>query len=214
MADGTTKQIEDVQAGDFVTATDPETGESGSRRVIDTIVGGGKKELVDVSVDGSVITATGGHPFWVDGEGRWVDADDLAVGDRLLVSDGSTVAIDGIADRVAVQQVHNLTVDGIHTYYVIANDSAVVVHNQGGPCLDAIKIAQHADEAAHVVPGVDDLAQYVDDVLKTPGTDITRGRTAWWDPDTGAVVIREADGNGTVFVPDRGYDYYLDLLAE
>jgi hypothetical protein len=64
------------------------------------------------------------------------------------------------------------------------------------------------------VPGVDDLTQCVDDVLKTPGTSITRCRTAWWAPSAGAVVIREADAYGTVFVPDRGYDYYVDLLAE
>ena len=37
MADGTTERIDDVQIGDMVMATDPETGERGPRRVTDTI---------------------------------------------------------------------------------------------------------------------------------------------------------------------------------
>lgn len=27
---------------------------------------------------------------------------------------------------------HNLTVDGLHTYYVLAGDTPVLVHNEGG----------------------------------------------------------------------------------
>ena len=129
MADGTTKPIEDVEIGDYVWATDPETGEAGPRRVVDTIVGGGTKELVDINIVGSTITATDQHPFWVDDRGRWIDAGDLHAGDVLLLADGSTVTVDGVGERVAVQRVHNLTVDGIHTYHVVVDDSAVLVHN-------------------------------------------------------------------------------------
>ena len=32
---------------------------------------------------------------------------------------------------------------------------------------------------------------------------------SWRDPEKGAVVIRNPDGNGTTFVPDKGIDYYL-----
>jgi len=129
MADGTTKPIEDVQVGDLVLATDPETGEQGPRRVTDLIVGEGLKELVDVEVDGEIITATDGHPFWVDDEGRWVDADDLETGDRLLLADGTTVAVDSVRERTEVRRVHNLTVEGIHTYHVLVGDEPVLVHN-------------------------------------------------------------------------------------
>jgi len=129
MADGTAKPIEDVQVGDLVMATDPEAGEKGPRRVADLIVGDGLKELVDVEIEGEVITATGGHPFWVDDQGRWVDADDLDVGDLLLTSDGITVAVEGVRTRREVRRVHNLTVEGIHTYHVVVNDSSVLVHN-------------------------------------------------------------------------------------
>jgi len=133
MADGSTKPIEDVEIGDWVWATDPETGETGPRQVVDTIVGDGEKKLVDLEVLGDTIIATDGHPFWVDSEGRWVDADDLEVGDQLLLADGRRSAITAIDERSGVQRVHNLTVDGIHTYYVEAADEHVLVHNSG-PC--------------------------------------------------------------------------------
>lgn len=129
MEGGLKKPIADIQIGDMVMATDPETGERGSRRVTDTIVGAGVKELVDIEIDGHVVTATDRHPFWIDDVGRWVDAEDLEAGDILLLADGDTVAIDSVREYTELRRVHNLTVDGIHTYYVLAGDDPVLVHN-------------------------------------------------------------------------------------
>lgn len=72
MGDGTTRLIADVRVGDMVLTADPQTGERGPRAVTDTIIGDGMKELVDIEINGQVITATDRHPFWVDDEGRWV----------------------------------------------------------------------------------------------------------------------------------------------
>lgn len=129
MADGTTKPIADVRVGEIVVAADPVTGERGPRRVTDTVVGDGVKELVDIEIDGYVITATDRHPFWVDDEGRWVDAEDLRAGDVLLLASGDTVTVDAVRERTEIRRVHNLTVDGIHTYYVLAGSDPVLVHN-------------------------------------------------------------------------------------
>src|SRR5690606_7856107 len=73
LADGSTKPIEEVELGDRVLATDPDTGESEPQKVVATIVGHGEKDLVEVTVDVdgdagdavSTITATAEHPFWV-----------------------------------------------------------------------------------------------------------------------------------------------------
>ena len=129
MADGSTKPIEDVEVGDWVWAADPETGEQGARQVTDLITGEGDKQLVDIVIDGDTVTATHGHPFWVNDQGQWIDAEDLQSGDLLLLADGSTIAVDRVTERNAVQKVHNLTVDGIHTYFVVAGDDEVLVHN-------------------------------------------------------------------------------------
>lgn len=94
MADGTTKPIEDVENGDKVVATDPETGETAVETVTAEIVGEGVKHLVKVTVaigDGertAQVTATEGHPFWVQELGEWVDATDLRSGEWLRTSAG------------------------------------------------------------------------------------------------------------------------------
>lgn len=58
MADGTVEEIEDVRRGERVWATDPVTGTTSGRPVVDTIVGHGAKRLVDVVVAGGAVTAT------------------------------------------------------------------------------------------------------------------------------------------------------------
>jgi hypothetical protein len=129
MADGSSKPIEDTEVGDQVWATDPETGEAGPRRVTDLIEGDGTKHLVDIEIATAVITATDGHPFWVDDKGQWVDAEDLEAGDVLLLADQTTVAVKTVRERTAAQQVHNLTVEDIHTYHVLAATNPILVHN-------------------------------------------------------------------------------------
>jgi len=129
MADGSTKAIEEVDVGDLVVAADPESGEQGVRPVTDLIVGEGVKHLIDIEVDGHLVTATDHHPFWVDDQGRWVDAEDLEPGDVLLLASGATVEVDAVRQRTEVRRVHNLTVEGIHTYHVLVGDQPVLVHN-------------------------------------------------------------------------------------
>jgi hypothetical protein len=127
---GCTKPIEDIGVGDLVWATDPETGEVGPRPVTDLIVGTGDKTLVDITIDGDTITATDEHPFWVNNQGQWVDAEDLQPGDLLLGSSGATISIDDVTvRRVADEAVHNLTVADLRTYHVQTGPHAVLVHN-------------------------------------------------------------------------------------
>jgi hypothetical protein len=155
MADGTVKPIEKVKVGDEVTATDPTTGRTDRRKVTREIVGSGDKALVEVRIDvdgpsgarTATITATDGHPFWVDDPGSWTDAGSLQPGDLLLAPDGSRVRVVAVAAYHARATVHNLTVDDLHTYYVVAGDQALLVHNCG-------------DTAKH---DVDELADSLDD---------------------------------------------------
>ncbi|EHR62585.1 RHS repeat-associated core domain-containing protein [Saccharomonospora cyanea] len=94
LADGSVKSIEEV--GDRVWATDPETGEEGPRTVVATITSSGIKELVEITVDvdgadgdkTATVVATAEHPFWVDDQGHWLHADQLALGSELLTADG------------------------------------------------------------------------------------------------------------------------------
>jgi hypothetical protein len=138
MADGSTKPIEDVETGDKVLATDPQTGETTAETVTAEIKGEGLKHLVKLTVDtdGSegtatdMITATDGHPFWVPELGEWIDATDLKSGQWLRTSAGTLVQITAVEHRTSDSvSVHNLTVDDAHTYYALAGAIPVLVHN-------------------------------------------------------------------------------------
>jgi hypothetical protein len=214
MADGTTKKIKDIETGDLVWAKDPLSGTAGPRRVTATIVGHGTKRLVEIGIDGRTVVATDGHPFWIEDQEQWVDAEDLQVKDLLVTPSGAAVKIDSTTAATRTATVHNLSVSGLHTYFVLAGRTPLLVHN----CSDeawaiAAKAAGHIDD----IPGVnniDELAHYVDDVMSRPGYDLSRGRTAWWDPDRGVMVIRDARHTGSVYRPTDGYDYFLRTINE
>ncbi|TLQ43820.1 Rhs family-like protein [Streptomyces marianii] len=141
MADGSTKPIEKVKAGDQVVATDPKTGKTSVQTAAATIVGKGSKDLVRITLkvhDGSTsteprtttVTATAGHPFWVPSLRVWVDAGALNPGQWVQASSGAWIQISTVEAWTAHKAtVHNLTVTDVHTYYVLAGATPVLVHN-------------------------------------------------------------------------------------
>ncbi len=124
MADGSTKPIEDLQTGDEVVATNPETGETAVKTVTATILTETDKSYVDVTVsteDGArTIVTTDHHPFWAESEKAWLDAGELKPGMALRTETGTTVSVIGTRSYEAHQNTYNLTVADLHTYYVLA----------------------------------------------------------------------------------------------
>ncbi|HEY4025221.1 MAG TPA: polymorphic toxin-type HINT domain-containing protein [Candidatus Dormibacteraeota bacterium] len=139
LADGRHKRIEDVQPGDEVLATDPTTGRTEARPVTDVIVGQGQKQLVSIGIasgsggGGGTIVATSGHPFWLPERHRWADAGDLRPGDLLQTAEGASARVSAVQAWSQTARVFNLTVDGIHTFYVAAGAGDVLVHNCAAP---------------------------------------------------------------------------------
>ncbi|MFF8017926.1 pre-toxin TG domain-containing protein [Streptomyces sp. NPDC007929] len=137
MGDGSTTPIERVREGDEVLATDPATGSTRAEPVTDLITGSGHKRLITLTVDTDgtagqrtdTVTATDRHPFWTPGPDLWTDAIDLTAGTELRTSTGAEAEITAVATRTAEQTVHNLTVAGTHTYYVLAGSTPLLVHN-------------------------------------------------------------------------------------
>ncbi|MET7334213.1 DNRLRE domain-containing protein [Nonomuraea sp. NPDC005650] len=163
MADGSTKPISEIQVGDEVLATDPETGETVAKPVIDLIVGDGAKNLVQITVESEagpaqesqdgIVVATDMHPFWVTDLKQWVPATDLSAGMLLRTSAGTLVRVKAIKRWTTQQRVHNLTVADLHTYYVVAGATPVLVHNCGNLAEDAAKfpgLAHTLDEHVNV----------------------------------------------------------------
>jgi RHS repeat-associated protein len=139
MADGSYKAIEEIQLGELVLATDPETGYTAVQPVTALITGDGLKNLVhigtDTDADGNLewVTATANHPFYVPDRG-WVDADNLTIGDLLISDDGTLIEIFELDSETRVAIVHNLTVDVIHTYYIVFGKQTALTHNTNPAC--------------------------------------------------------------------------------
>jgi hypothetical protein len=73
--------VEEVEVGDEVLATDPESGKTVAKPVIAVITGTGEKNLVQLTVtaegsedESGVVIATDRHPLWVPALRRWVKA--------------------------------------------------------------------------------------------------------------------------------------------
>lgn len=124
--DGSTP-IEDIEIGDYVWATDPETNETNLKRVVNTFVRE-SYDLIHIKVNGEYITTTPTHPFWVPEKG-WIDAVNLRTGDRLQLLNGKCAIIEQVQHEVLELPilVYNFEVEDFHTYYV--TESAILVHN-------------------------------------------------------------------------------------
>ncbi|MFJ9710558.1 polymorphic toxin-type HINT domain-containing protein [Streptomyces sp. NPDC101234] len=140
MADGTTKPIEDVKTGDKVLATDPKTGRTEVKTVTAEILGRGLKHLVRITLTVKdkkggkrtvSVTATDGHPFWSADLRRWIDAGDLRTAERLTTAAGTEIRITAVRHWTQPATVRNITVADLHTYYVLAGATPVLVHNAG-----------------------------------------------------------------------------------
>ncbi|WP_407841416.1 HYD1 signature containing ADP-ribosyltransferase family protein [Streptomyces sp. DSM 116496] len=133
MADGTTKKIEDIAVGDEVSATDPQTGDTKPRPVTELIRSEGEKHLNEISIETPTgvqkITATREHPFWSHSHKNWINAGELKPGTELLTNEGKIAKVAENRPFTETVKTYNFTVEDLHTYYALAGDTPILVHN-------------------------------------------------------------------------------------
>ena len=136
MADGRTKPISDVEVGDLVQAVDPEHSQNRTSQSVTNLHLNRDTYLADITVvaDGhsAILHTTQNHPFWDHTLGHWVPARELQPGHQLGTPDGSLVAVVAVRSFITAQYMYNLTIADVHTYYVVAGNASVLVHN--APC--------------------------------------------------------------------------------
>ena len=126
------KAIEEIRIGDKVLATDPETGDTTEKTVLQTFERQ-TTEFVDVTIGGETYTTTPEHPFYVEGK-DFVNASELEVGDKVVCYDTET----DTTETKEVEEVYsyetdepvtvyNFEVHEYHTYHV--GEDGVLVHN-------------------------------------------------------------------------------------
>ncbi|WP_405613615.1 RHS repeat-associated core domain-containing protein [Streptomyces sp. NBC_01508] len=221
LADGTTKPIEDVELGDRITVTDPETGGTTTREVVGTIVTEDDKHFVDLTITtktgktgktgkagelSAALVSTTTHPFWVESEREWIEAGDLKPGMTLRTPDGDTATVEATRDFDQRQRTHDLTVSDIHTYYVLAGATPVLVHNCSGGTTVYRGVSEVSGETGSPNPGFDDA---VEGIARPRGGDSTpemhhlgmtdSDYTSWTTSPAAAIrAATKGGGNGVV----------------
>ncbi len=108
------RAVEEIQVGDRVLSQDPNTGELAYKLVVRTT----QREpgpLVKFEIRDELIRCSGGHPFWVAGEG-WVKARHLQSEMRLHAVDGTQQI--ACIEQTGIEPTYNLIVADFHTYFV------------------------------------------------------------------------------------------------
>ncbi|WP_432841102.1 LamG-like jellyroll fold domain-containing protein [Dactylosporangium sp. CA-092794] len=86
---------------------------------------------VTVGMTTTVLHTTQHHPFWDRTTNTWIDAADLQPGDQLQTDAGATAEVAAVRNLTGAADMRDLTIADIHTYYVVAGDTPVLVHNCG-----------------------------------------------------------------------------------
>jgi hypothetical protein len=213
MANGTRKPISEVEEGDYVYATDPESGEAGAREVIAALPH--TDQLLTLRTSSGEVVTTEDHKYWNATDSEWQESQDLDEGDRLFTADGDEVTVEGLDwSTVHTAGAYDLTIDEFHTFYVGAGEESVLVHN----CSLGDDIVKHIGDRS--LNGVDDAgrAAYIEDLIPDNPLaqhrvlDEATGRQAWWDPIKENVVIDDGVGGGTAFHRPGGEDWFWEFL--
>lgn len=145
LASGVAVAIADIKLGDKVLATDPHTGQT-SEQPVTMLHRNVDLDLTDITVSTgpesgqtTVLHTTQHHPLWDATTGSWVIAAGLKAGvSTLTAPDGTVQYVTEVRNFNGSKEMRDLTVAQVHTYYVLANDRPVLVHNNcesggGGP---------------------------------------------------------------------------------
>ncbi|WP_416069775.1 polymorphic toxin-type HINT domain-containing protein [Streptomyces sp. AK02-01A] len=151
MEKGKIKQIDEIKPGDKVETADPSNGRHRSPKTVTAQLVHHDDDLIDLNIqnrqgDNATLHTTSKHPFWDDTAHTWVPAGKLAPGHTLNTVAGEHALIMSISVRPGAADMYNLTVEGMHTYYVLAGKTPILVHNSNCAIPSASEAAFKAAE--------------------------------------------------------------------
>ncbi|MFE4359950.1 polymorphic toxin-type HINT domain-containing protein [Kitasatospora sp. NPDC056800] len=203
MADGTSKNIGEIQIGDKVKSNDPErpAGEdNGDRPVLATLIND-DEDLVDVTIKTAgvaeeTVHTTSNHPFWDDTTRSWTPAGELTVGHVLKSESGDLIEVAAVRPVAGRSWMYNLTIADFHTYYVVAGDVPILVHNSCGP--DMGSAARAAAKQAPEDATMTSVARIKNTDMMEPGYSGASSRPAYLEPE----IQKAAADGGQMFEGD------------
>ena len=181
--------------------------------------------MFSIESNGEVIHVTEGHPFWVvrgsdlhsrpfppqltisnlehAEQGRWVNVEDLQLGDEFLTIDGRESFVDSIQSSISENiEVFNLTVDGNHTFSV--GQTGILVHNESWCDLaarsygiDTVELAKKREEVAKLWKLVDAEGNAL--ISRTHGHHLVHKEGAAYLDDTVKAINAKSQSILTIF---------------
>lgn len=129
-ADGKPRALASIRPGDRVLAFTLDGGVTAA--AVREVFSVRETAYLELATDRSRVKATAEHPFFV-GDGTFVPAGDLKVGQTLYLFDGKGLSQETLRSKRLVPgpvAVYNLRVDAPNTFFA----SGLAVHNKGGGC--------------------------------------------------------------------------------
>ncbi|MER5635621.1 Hint domain-containing protein [Kitasatospora sp. NPDC002227] len=156
MADGSVRPIQDVRGGDEVENARPGGGTE-RHRVENVFTTRTDTDFTDLTIGGpdgrQKITGTQNHPYYDLTRQAFVEASRLTVGDRLQTVDGSVATVLAVRSYVAAMVTYALGISDLHTYFVVAGRTPVLVHNFDCPVGVTVEATAEGITIAHPASG-------------------------------------------------------------
>ncbi|MFF1482858.1 Hint domain-containing protein [Streptomyces sp. NPDC058301] len=143
LASGAVKPISEIKVGDWVLTAEPGSKKKEKHQVKAVVVTKTDRDYVDVAVattsGAKAIQTTAHHQFYDATANSWIQAKDLKAHHKLQDAAGGNPEIANVTAYQAHRTTYDLSIEGLHTYYVKAGSTPVLVHNYnvvGVPCGD------------------------------------------------------------------------------
>lgn len=191
MADGSAKPIKDIRVGDAITNARPDDAARQQHTVAHISVTDTDTDFVDLRIDTPagprMITSTAHHLIWNTGAHAWTAAADLRPGDQLDTPGNGHARLIDSRRYTANSRTYNLAINTTHTFYVLAGETPILVHN-GAKCIEEVEpgIFRYDDGSIRTsdgkFAGTDgtnvgaDAEKAVWDALEADGFKVVRGR--------------------------------------
>jgi hypothetical protein len=192
MADGSSQPIDTLQVGDQVADSKPDGHGTEKHRVDRVIVTHTDHDFVDLTITTkasrsrrlaagvagpvapaighatATLTTTTHHPFWDVTTHTWTQAASLHPGDTLQTPTGRAQVV-ALRLYTATHTTYDLTIHRLHTYYVKAGTTPLLVHNCGsGEVSDKVMeehiLPRHSLEMDHLYPEFSDKSKFAEGV--------------------------------------------------
>ncbi|MFG3046718.1 LamG-like jellyroll fold domain-containing protein [Streptomyces sp. NPDC048241] len=149
MANAMVKPISQVRPGDYVLTAEPGKTKKEKHKVKSVVVTKTDRDYVDIVVatksGPKTIQTTKHHQFYEATRNAWTQAGDLKAGQKLQNGGSGLTAIREVKAYTASRVTYDLSVEGLHTYFVGAGTIPVLVHNTDG---EACPLALPASRSA------------------------------------------------------------------